>query len=185
MYIQNNTKGRSAAKILCYVTDGEEAFRSAQWFSQECLINIAYFTDWYKDPEERAAVKRMVLDMIRLYFPDGDYDMHWYYRLIHLHVECADAELSRGCPDAALDILEELLSLLENFRRRADGVTEHRHSSVTTVHLPSYTISSARFPVMCRTRIVSLIEKNTSFPQIADDERYRRFRNRLDELAGT
>jgi len=169
--------------ILCYVTDKEEAFRSAQWFSQECLINIAYFTDWYKDPAERAAVKRTVLDMIRLYFPDGDYDMHWHYRLIHLHIECADAELSSGCPDAALDVLEELLSLMENLRRRADGTNEHRHSSVTTSHLRPYPLYAPRFLSMCRDRIASLLETNAAFPQIAENGRYLRFRSRLDELA--
>ena len=160
--------------ILCYVTDKEDALRNAQWFSQECLINIVYFTDWYRDPEERFAVKRTVLDMVRNYFPAGDYDMHWYHRLFPLYVECALGELT---------LLEELLSHLENFRRRADNVTEYRHTSVSTHFLPPYLLRTFRLIAVCRDQITSLLETSDAFPQIADSERYLRFRNRLGDLA--
>lgn len=169
--------------ILCYVTDKEDALRNAQWFSQECLINIVYFSDWYKDPEERFAVKRTVLDMVRNYFPDGDYDTHWYHKLFPLYVECACGELSHGNPDAALTLLEELLLLLEDFHRRADNVTEYRHTSVSTYLLPPYILRPFRLIAACRDQIASLLETGEAFPQIADSERYLRFRKRLGELA--
>ncbi len=171
--------------ILCYVTDEEEAFRNAQWFSMECLTNIVYFSDWYKDPEERFRHKKTVLSMVKAYLPDGDYENHWsFQKILTLYMECARGELDFGTPDAALELLEEVLRILESFPNGTEAFVME-HTSRTLHSLPSQKIYPNNLLAHVRTILGCMEENSPNFPKIVGYKRYIDFRERFDELCAT
>ncbi len=170
--------------ILCYVEDRAKAFSNAQWFSLECLMNILYFTDWYPTPEEQLRAKRIVLDMVKLYFHDGDFDTVWYWHLCHLCIDCASCALQTGQTDEIFVYLEEMLLFAEDYHRKADKSAEHCRTSVTTYTLPPIRMDPSRLRRNLVLTLERRFETSENFPQIADDPRYLRLRNRVDELCG-
>ncbi len=161
--------------IRCYVTDRDDAFRNAQKFSHECLINIIHFTDWYKDPEERFRIKKAVLAMMKVYRPDGDFDTYWNFKFLLLAFECVRGELEHGCPDDAVALLEDILRQLETIRDRTpDDKNLYRYTSLSSRTLEPYTLNKPQI-FDCAARCFR------ELPEIPD-ERYIHLRERFDKL---
>lgn len=169
----------SRENILCYVSDEREAARNCRKYSLNCLREMVYFLRWHSNGQDSIAVSRMLIGIIRTYFPDEDYEYEQYEALFFLYAGMVHTELEYGAPEQGLKDLEDLCTLLEKFYRLADGKTEYYHTSPALAELPGYPLSDALMGNFWRYCTNILLEDERTAERSGGDQRFFRTMERL------